>query len=78
MCGKQYNAEQFYSNTWGLLSTNFKQFSFDAENQCWVFTGVNGNGHGVGMSQYGAYGMSQAGYTYAQILLHYYPGTALV
>ncbi|MGI5824923.1 MAG: SpoIID/LytB domain-containing protein [Bacillota bacterium] len=33
-----------------------------------------GYGHGVGMSQYGAIGMAQAGYTYDQILKHYYGG----
>ncbi len=36
-----------------------------------------GFGHGVGMSQYGAYGMSLAGALYEQILSHYYPGTVL-
>src|SRR3954447_4035029 len=36
-----------------------------------------GFGHGVGMSQYGAYGYAQHGATYEQILAHYYPGTAL-
>jgi stage II sporulation protein D len=33
-----------------------------------------GYGHGVGMSQYGANGMAKAGYTYKQILQHYYTG----
>ncbi len=36
-----------------------------------------GYGHGVGMSQYGAEGFALHGYTYAHILAHYYPGTAL-
>jgi SpoIID/LytB domain protein len=36
-----------------------------------------GWGHGVGMSQYGAYAMARAGRTHAQILDHYYPGTTL-
>ncbi len=34
-----------------------------------------GYGHGVGMSQSGAGGMAEAGYTYGQILLYFYPGT---
>ncbi|HEY9166991.1 MAG TPA: SpoIID/LytB domain-containing protein [Candidatus Kryptonia bacterium] len=34
-----------------------------------------GSGHGVGMCQWGALGMSRLGYTYQQILSHYYPGT---
>ncbi|MEA4893453.1 MAG: SpoIID/LytB domain-containing protein [Peptococcaceae bacterium] len=32
----------------------------------------SGYGHGVGMSQWGAIGMADAGYTYQQILEHYY------
>jgi stage II sporulation protein D len=36
-----------------------------------------GFGHGIGMSQYGAYGMAQQGWGYAKILRHYYKGTKL-
>ena len=36
-----------------------------------IFYG-RGNGHGVGMSQCGAKGMADAGYTYKEILKHYY------
>lgn len=36
-----------------------------------------GWGHGVGMSQWGAKGLAEQGYTYQQILEHYYPGTRL-
>jgi stage II sporulation protein D len=36
-----------------------------------------GYGHGVGMSQYGAYGQALAGRTYEQILAHYYTGTQI-
>ncbi len=36
-----------------------------------------GNGHGVGMCQWGALGMSRLGYTFRQILSHYYPGTVI-
>jgi SpoIID/LytB domain protein len=35
----------------------------------------HGWGHGIGMPQYGAYGFAQHGWTYTQILDHYYPGT---
>lgn len=38
---------------------------------------TKGYGHGVGMSQYGANGMANAGYGYKDILSHYYPGTTL-
>ena len=41
-----------------------------------LFSG-HGYGHGVGMSQYGAYGYAQHGYSYDQILDHYFPGTTL-
>src|SRR4051794_10767348 len=36
-----------------------------------------GFGHGVGMSQYGAMGYASKGRTAAEILAHYYSGTAL-
>jgi stage II sporulation protein D len=36
-----------------------------------------GWGHGVGLSQFGAKGMADRGYAYAQILGHFYPGTTL-
>lgn len=34
-------------------------------------------GHGVGMSQYGAYGLAQNGWSATQILTHYYTGVAV-
>src|ERR1044071_3356334 len=37
----------------------------------------HGWGHGVGMSQWGAYGYAKHGVTYDKILAHYYPGTTL-
>ncbi|MEB3336637.1 MAG: SpoIID/LytB domain-containing protein [Leptolyngbyaceae bacterium] len=36
-----------------------------------------GFGHGLGMSQWGAYNLAQQGYNYQQIVLHYYTGTTL-
>ena len=44
--------------------------------EAFVFTG-GGWGHGVGMAQSGAAGMAAAGYTFDQILTHYYQGTEL-
>ncbi len=41
-----------------------------------VITG-KGWGHGVGMSQWGAYGYARHGWSYQRILAHYYPGTTL-
>jgi stage II sporulation protein D len=42
----------------------------------WKFPGA-GNGHGVGMSQWGAYGYAKQGTTYEAILAHYYSGTTI-
>ena len=36
-----------------------------------------GYGHGVGMSQSGARGMADAGYTYDEIIKHYFQGVEL-
>lgn len=44
-----------------------------AEGGSFTFNG-RGYGHGVGMSQWGAYGMAEAGYDYEQILKHYFTG----
>jgi stage II sporulation protein D len=41
-----------------------------------VVTG-HGWGHGLGMSQWGAYGYAKHGWTYDRILAHYYTGTTL-
>ncbi|MBN2395856.1 MAG: SpoIID/LytB domain-containing protein, partial [Candidatus Atribacteria bacterium] len=37
----------------------------------------SGNGHGVGLSQWGAYGMALQGYDYEEILKYYYQGIQL-
>ena len=41
------------------------------------FISGRGWGHGVGLSQYGAFGFAQRGVGYARILAHYYRGTTL-
>ena len=46
------------------------------QNAVFVVTG-HGWGHGVGMSQYGAYGYAQHGFPYTKIVVHYFPGTTL-
>jgi stage II sporulation protein D len=43
----------------------------------WSLRGA-GWGHGVGMSQYGAYGYARHGRNYRAILTHYYQGTRIV
>lgn len=53
-----------------------RQTSTDGSITGWVFTG-RGWGHGVGLCQVGAYGMAAAGWSYREILSHYYPGTVV-
>lgn len=48
--------------------------SFDRNPSSYKVTG-KGNGHGVGMSQWGANEMAEKGKTYKQIIGYYYPGT---
>lgn len=50
--------------------------TYDASLDCFIFD-VYGYGHGCGMSQWGAIGYAQNGWSYQQILQHYYPGTTL-
>ncbi len=38
----------------------------------------SGDGHGIGMSQWGSYGLAQQGWTYQRILTHFYSGTQVV
>jgi len=57
-----------------IRSTNF---SMVIEGDHVIFSG-KGWGHGVGLCQWGAYGMSNKGYNYKQILDLYYPGTEIV
>lgn len=42
----------------------------------YIFNGT-GYGHGLGMSQWGAKKMAELGYTYEEILKHYYTGTMI-
>ena len=57
----------------GLRSCDFS-FQVVGSN---VMIETTGYGHGVGMSQYGAQGMAKEGYSYQEILNHYYAGTSL-
>jgi len=57
-----------------LKSTNFEVTPTASG---FLFQG-RGFGHGVGLCQWGAQGMAQAGWNYREILVHYYPGSRLV
>lgn len=60
-----------YQQTYEITKT-----SGSGTNTSFVFEGT-GWGHSVGMSQYGAKAMAEAGFSYVDILLHYFPGTNL-
>lgn len=62
------NSLNFISSTGvSKLSTVPTAYYFDGK----------GNGHGIGMSQYGAKKMAEEGYTYEQIIKHYYTGVEI-
>lgn len=52
-------------------------FKVERSGDIFIFKG-RGSGHGVGLSQWGAKGMSEKGYSYREILRHFYPGTSLL
>lgn len=51
-------------------------FSVTANGGSFVVSG-RGFGHGIGMSQWGALALAESGYSYSQILGHYYQNTTL-
>ncbi|MBP7089001.1 MAG: SpoIID/LytB domain-containing protein [Candidatus Omnitrophica bacterium] len=62
-----------------LKSSAFKveiKFSSQHKPKLLIFWG-GGFGHGAGMSQQGAVKMAKDGYSYKEILKHYYPGTEI-
>jgi len=59
-----------------LLNLTSTDFTWRVEGDRITFISV-GNGHGVGMSQYGANGMAKEGRNFMDILYHYYPGVKL-
>lgn len=70
--GKKYTGEEIRS-AFGLRSP---VFTIKSDDDTFTFS-VCGYGHGVGLSQYGADYYAKQGYTYEQILSHYYPGTEI-
>ena len=60
-----------------ILNLPSTAFSLEFKQDKVIIT-TRGNGHRVGMSQYGAEAMAVSGSTYYEILMHYYPGTELV
>jgi stage II sporulation protein D len=58
------------------LGLNSSNFNIGYKGDTMKFT-VTGNGHGVGLSQYGADGMAQKGSKYDEIVKHYYRGVEI-
>jgi stage II sporulation protein D len=54
-----------------VIGANSKTNSIPKQFENITFDG-QGHGHGLGMSQWGAMGMANAGYNYADIIQHYY------
>ena len=69
---KEFDSRTLYQKL-GLRSTDFS-IRQDGNK---VIIDMIGYGHGVGMSQYGAEGMAEEGYSYVDILKYYYKGTNL-
>lgn len=70
--GQEFEGTTLY-NKLGLRSTDFEITQVGSN----VIFDMKGYGHGVGMSQYGALGMAKQGYTYDEILKHYYTGVTI-
>lgn len=71
--GIEFMAKDIYSKL-KLRSYDFEFVQVGSN----VIINTRGYGHGVGLSQYGALGMAKEGYSYKDILNHYYSGTKLV
>lgn len=65
--GKEYTGEEIRS----AFSLRSPVFTVKSDEDTLTFS-VSGYGHGVGMSQYGADYYAKQGYTYEEILTHYY------
>ena len=61
-----------------ILAFGIRSHAFTVTYENGTFTFItNGYGHGCGMSQTGANGYAQDGWSYVEILNHYYPGTTV-
>ncbi len=61
----------------GALGLNSSNFNISYSGDIMLFT-VTGNGHGIGLSQYGADGMGKNGSLYTEIITHYYQGVEII
>jgi SpoIID/LytB domain protein len=68
-------ARSFAATTTSTAATTTQSLTTTASSAL-VISG-HGWGHGLGLSQWGAYGYAKHGWTYDRILAHYYTGTTL-
>lgn len=70
--GNSYTGEEIRS----IFSLRSPVFTVNSTDSAITFN-VLGYGHGIGMSQYGADYFARQGYTYKDILMHYYTGVVI-
>lgn len=70
--GNSYTGEEIRS----IFSLRSPVFTVNSTDSAITFN-VLGYGHGIGMSQYGADYFARQGYTYKDILMHYYTGVVV-
>ena len=73
--GNRITGRQLREQVFNLRSASFI-VDFDSAGDQFVFT-TFGHGHGVGMSHTGANLKAQQGWSYIEILEHYFPGTTV-
>jgi len=69
---KEFSGREFRSK----LDLNSTMFTWNIRDGR-VYVTTLGNGHGAGMSQYGANGLAEEGKTYEEIIKHYYYGVEI-
>ncbi len=63
---------------WGVLPSNRYQIQARDQDADGYTVQYRGAGHGVGLCQWGAKGLAEAGRTESDILSYYYPGTKII
>ena len=71
--GSQTVSGEEFAKVIGLASSHFYMEEYEEKARIIC----NGNGHGIGLSQYGANAMAQEGSSYEDILSYYYSGVSL-
>jgi stage II sporulation protein D len=72
--GEDFRAVTCRAFGWNTLKST--AFDLRIEKNVYIFKG-RGLGHGLGLCQYGAMEMARRGYSYREILRHYFPGTEI-